>query len=91
MCPMSEPLERERHMGRFGTGASTDACTVSPPWPATGERATWFVIAVLLAAMALVRVHAANGPSGILANALALALFALFYVLIRIREAGGRV
>ena len=58
---------------------------------ASGERAAWLAIVCLLGALFLIRSGFAPEQTLLLANPLALVLFAMFYVLIRIREAGGRL
>lgn len=61
-----------------------------PAW-ITGERLTWLAVVCLVGALVLVRRYALPGQDLLLANPLALVLFAAIYVLIRIREAGGRL
>lgn len=56
-----------------------------------GERAAWLAIVCLVGALSLVRSGYAPDQALLLANPLALALFVMVYVLIRIREAGGRL
>lgn len=61
-----------------------------PGW-ITGERVAWLAVACLAGARVLVRQCASPGEGLLLANPLALLLFATIYILIRIREAGGRL
>ena len=51
----------------------------------------WLAIVCLVGALGLVRSGYAPDRALLLANPLALALFVMVYVLIRIREAGGRL
>lgn len=61
-----------------------------PAW-LSGERLAWIAAACLAGALFLVRWNAAPGQGPLVANPLALVLFATLYVLIRLREAGGRL
>ena len=56
-----------------------------------GERLAWLAILFLVGALLLVRWSAAAGQDLPVANPLGLALFATIYVLIRMRESGGRL
>lgn len=56
-----------------------------------GERLAWLAVACLIGALLLVRAGLAPDQAILFANPLALALFAAFYTLIRIREAAGRL
>ena len=56
-----------------------------------GERTIWLAIVFLVGALLLVRSGFAPDRALLIANPLALALFATFYLLIRTREAGGRL
>lgn len=72
------------------TSAEHAGLHVLSAWPA-GQRLLWLAIICLLGALLLVRSGFAPGQAILLANPLALTLFAAFYILIRIREAGGRL
>lgn len=63
---------------------------ILPAW-ITGERLAWLAVVCLVGALALVRRYALPGQDLPLANPLALVLFVMIYILIRIREAGGRL
>ncbi|MGI4977882.1 MAG: hypothetical protein ACRYG6_13155 [Janthinobacterium lividum] len=60
-----------------------------PAW-ITGERLAWLAVVGLVGTLVLVRRDALPGQELLLANPLALVLFAVIYILIRIREADGR-
>ena len=72
------------------TSAGNAGLRAVPAW-STGERVTWLAILCLLGALFLVHSDCAPARGVLLANPLALALFAMVYILIRIREAGGRL
>lgn len=55
----------------------------------TGERVAWLAAACLVGALVLVRRYSSSGQDLVLANPLALVLFATIYILIRMREADG--
>ena len=77
-------------MNTCQTSAGHPDTHAAPAW-SIGERMTWLAIICLLGALLLVRSGCAPAQGILLANPLALALFVMFYVLIRIREAGGRL
>ncbi len=77
-------------MKAFETSVGRAGPRVLPARPA-GERVTWLAIVCLVGALFLVRSGYAPDQALRLANPLALALFVMVYVLIRIREAGGRL
>ena len=76
-------------MKTFETTAERAGSHVRTAW-FLSERTMWLAVVCLLGALLLVRAGIAPDQTLRLANPLALALFAAFYVLIRIREAGGR-
>ena len=77
-------------MKTFGTSVERAGQRVLPAGQ-PGERVAWLAIACLVGALGLVRSGYAPDQALLLANPLALALFVMVYVLIRIREAGGRL
>ncbi len=73
---------------REASAETTAPCAL--PARITGVRLAWLAVVGLVGILALVGRDALPGQELLLANPLALVLFAAVYVLIRMREAGGR-